>query len=105
MFILYEYDSNSILAKPLKTRQALEINTTWSETHIILRHNRFAPKLHVLDNECSLEMKKAFNKYDVTFQLVLTHVHGRNAAKRAIQIWKNHFRSGLATCNPKSPRA
>ena len=62
VFILYEYDSNVILDKPLKTRQALEINTTWSETHIRLRQKQFAPKIHVLDNECSLEVKKAFKK-------------------------------------------
>ena len=34
VFILYEYDSNAILAKPLNTRQALEINTTWSKKHL-----------------------------------------------------------------------
>ena len=91
VFILYEYDSNSILAKPLKTRQALEINTTWYETHLRLRHNGFAPKIHVLDKKCSLEMKKDFKKYDVAFQLVPPYVHLRNAAERAIQTWKNHF--------------
>ena len=102
VFILYEYNSNAILSKPLKTRQALEINTTWSETHIQLCHNGIAPKLHVLDNEYSLDMNKAFKKYDVAFQLVPPHVHRRNAADCAIQTWKNHFWAGLATCNPKS---
>ena len=48
-------------------------------------------------------MKKAFKKYDVAFQLVPPHFHRRNAAKRAIQTWKNHFCSGLATCDPKFP--
>jgi hypothetical protein len=103
VFILYEYDSNAILSKPLKTRQALELTTAWTELHLKLRDNGFAPSLHVLDNECSHEMKKAFTKHDVTFQLVPPHVHRRNAAERAIQTWKNHFCSGLATCDPKFP--
>ena len=93
------------MANPLETRQALEINTNWFETHIQLRYNGFAPKLHVLDNECSFEMKKAFKKYDVVFQLVTPHVHCCNAAERAIQTWKNHFCTGLATCDPKTPLA
>ena len=105
VFIIYEYDSNTILAKPLKTRQALEINTTWSETHLRLRHNEFAPKLHVLDKKCSFEINKAFKKYYVAFQLVPPHIHRRNAVKQAIQTWKNHFCAGLATCYPKFPLA
>ena len=84
LFILYEYYSNAILAKPLKTRQALDINTTWSETQLRLHHNRFSPKIHVLDNRFSLEMKKDFRKYNVSFQLVPPHVHRRNADKQTI---------------------
>ena len=105
VFILYEYDSNAILAKPLKTRQVLEINTTWSQTHLRLLHNGFSPKLHVLDNKFSLSMKKGFKKYDVAFQLVPPHVHRRNSTERAIQTCKNHFCAGLSTCKPKSPLA
>ena len=103
MSILYEYDGNAILARPLKTLQALEINNTWYKTHLQLRHKGFAPKPHVLDNEYSLDMNKAFKKYDVAFQLVPPHVHRRNADERAIQNWKNHFCFGLSTCDPKSP--
>ena len=91
VFIIYEYDSNTILVKPLYTRQALEINTTWSETHLQLRHNEFAPKLHVLDIKFSFETNKAFKKYDIAFQLVPSHVHRRNASEHAIQTWKTTF--------------
>jgi hypothetical protein len=61
------------------------------------------PKLHMLDNECSHELKKASKKYNVAFQLIPPHIHRANAAKRVIQTWKNHFCSGLATCDPKFP--
>jgi hypothetical protein len=39
----------------------------------------------------------------VEYQLVLPHVHRRNAAERAIQTFKNHFLAFLATCDPDFP--
>ena len=33
VMILYDYDSNVILSKPLKTRQASELTTAWSSLH------------------------------------------------------------------------
>jgi hypothetical protein len=50
-----------------------------------------------------VELKQAFKKHNVAFQLVPPHLHRTNAAERAIQTWKNNFCSGLATCNPKFP--
>jgi hypothetical protein len=105
VFILYEYDSNAILSKPLKCRQAMDITTTWTELHHELRANMFSPTLHILDNECSQVMKQAFAKHSVNFQLVPPHVHRRNPAEGLIQTWKNHFSAGLATCDQKFPLA
>ena len=102
--ILYDCDSNIILFKPLKTRQgASKLTTTWTSLHDQLQSNGYAPELHILDNECSDKLKKAFKKYSVAFQRVPPHVHQCNAAERAIQTWKYHFCSGLATCDPKLP--
>jgi hypothetical protein len=103
VMILYDYDSNAILSIPLKTRQASELTQAWTTLHTKLQHNGYAPTLHILDNECSDDLKKAFRKYDVDFQRVPPHSHRRNAAEQAIQTWKNHFCSGLATCDPKFP--
>jgi hypothetical protein len=103
VMILYDHNSNAILSKPLKTRQASELTKAWTSLHTRLKSNGFAPELHILDNECSDELKQAFCKYDVAFQRVPPHSHRRNAAERAIQTWKNHFCSGLATCDPKFP--
>ena len=39
IFVLYDYNSNSILTRPLKTRQASEINKAWTEyTFLTTRH-------------------------------------------------------------------
>jgi hypothetical protein len=95
--VLYDYDSNAILSTPTKTRQASELNDAWTKAHSRLKLNGYAPELHILDNECSDTLKKAFTKNNVAFQRVPPSVHRRNAAERAIQTWKNHFCAGLAT--------
>jgi hypothetical protein len=105
VMILYDYDTNAILSKPLKSRQASELTTAWTKLHEKLQANGFAPNLHILDNKCSEELKKAFRKYNVDFQRVPPHSHRRNAAERAIQTGKSHFSAGLATCDPKFPLA
>jgi hypothetical protein len=87
--VLYDFDSNAILSKPLETRQASELTTAWTKLHGKLQSNGFAPELHILDDECSNELKKAFKKYNVAFQRVPPHSHQRNAAERAIQTRKN----------------
>jgi hypothetical protein len=76
----------------------MDITTAWTELHNKLRDNGFSPTLHILDNKCSHVMKQAFAKHSVNF-------HRQNAAERAIQIWKNHFSAGIATCDPKFPLA
>ena len=60
----------------------------------------FKPKLHVMDNECSKEIKTFIeNENNVTLQFVEPHEHRANAAERSIQTFKNHFFSGLCTVN------
>jgi hypothetical protein len=50
VMILYDYDSNAILSKPLKTRQAGELTKAWTALHARLQTNGYAPVLHILDN-------------------------------------------------------
>ena len=57
---------------------------------ILLRQGH-APELHILDNECSQDLKDAFAKYDVPFQRVPPKEHRANARKRAIRTFKNQF--------------
>ena len=105
IFILYDYDSNAILSTPLSSRQASKITTAWTTCHNLLKSNGYEPVLHILDNECSNSLKDAFKKHSIAFQRVPPHTHRRNAAERAIQTWKNHFISGLASCDPNFPLA
>lgn len=52
VMILYDYDSNVILSKPLKRCQASELTTAWTKLHEKLRSNCVAQELQILDNEC-----------------------------------------------------
>jgi hypothetical protein len=102
VMVLYDYNSNAILSKPLKIRQASELTTTWTKLHTQLQSNGFAPKLHILSKERVDDLKKAFTKYIVVdFQRVPPYSHHRNSAERAIQTKKNHLCSGLVTYDPK----
>ncbi len=53
MFILYDYDSNSIHAEPIKNRSAPEILRAYKIVTTTLTNAGLKPKLQRLDNECS----------------------------------------------------
>jgi hypothetical protein len=63
------------------------------------------PNTWVLDNETSSTLKMAMKKKETNFQLVPPHMHRANAAERAIQTFKNHFKAGLASVDPAFPVA
>ena len=103
LFIVYDYESNAILCKPLKNRTAGEIKTAWEAVHSQLSLSGSQPGLYILDNKASFELKRAMKKNNLDFQLVPPHIHRRNAAERAIRTFKNNFLSVLATANPQFP--
>ena len=103
ILIIYDYDSNCILATATKTRQAGELTQAFTDLHATLSNRGAAPNVYILDNEFSLEMKQAMKKYTLQYQLVPLHQHCRNAAEHAIQKFKNHFLAGLSSTNPNFP--
>ena len=103
VLVLYDYDSNLIMAAPLKTRHASAILNAHK---LLLQHLRKAglkPSLMFLDNECPTILKTYFNDEGIDFQLVPPVQHRRNAAERAIRTWKNHFIAILATADDGFP--
>ena len=102
---MYDYDTNAILVHPLKTRQAAEITSAWTKLHTRLTKHGHVVTHFILDNEILSNLKHAFAKNNITFQVVPSHTHRANATERAIQTFKNHFLSGLAICDPDFPIA
>lgn len=76
--IIYDHDSNAILARPLKTKSGLEQLQNIKEIH----HYLNTRGIHLLVPPC---------------------MHRVNAAENAIDSFKNHFIAGLATLNPEFP--
>ena len=97
IFVYYYYNSNAILVEALPNRTSGDLTKSWTTCFTKLQYHGYASHLHILENECSENMKKAFCKNNVDFQLVPPHVHRRNAAERAIQTFKSHFLAGLST--------
>ena len=103
VFILYCYDSNAILAEPIKSRSQHEILQAYKKLHQELTTRGHRPQLQRLDNEASNLLKQEMTRLGVSWQLVPPHSHRRNAAERAIRTWKNHFLAGLASTDPDFP--
>ena len=103
VFVLYDYDSNSIHPVPIKNRSAESILQAYKQVHSKLIKAGLRPKLHRLDNECSQLLKDFMLNEKEDYQLVPPGSHRRNAAERAIRTYKNHFIAGLSSTDPKYP--
>ena len=58
IMIVYDHDSNAILARALKTKSALEMLQNIQEVHQFLNARGIHPKIHILDNECPAIVKE-----------------------------------------------
>jgi uncharacterized protein YkwD len=95
LFVPYKYDSNAIMAGPIKSRMQDELLRAYQKLTNQLRKRGLTPKLQRLDNECSQAMKDEMDNQNISWQLTPVGIHRRNAAERAIQTFKNHFLAGL----------
>lgn len=103
ILIAFHVDSNAILGRPVKNRQAATLATAWSSIHTELMQCGATINKWVLDNETSYHLQAAMENKNTTFQLVPPHNHRANLAERAIQTFKCHLKSGLASVHPDFP--
>ena len=101
--VVYHFDDNNILTTPLNKITSLFILSGITKTHDNLRKRGLTPKLQIMDNEVSEDLKKYFEDSDIQFQLVPPHMHRINAAERAVRTFKNHFIADLCTVDPSFP--
>jgi hypothetical protein len=103
IMVLVEVDGNFIDAEPMKNRSEGSMikayKTLWDR---LTSSGTVKPKTHILDNEASVEFKREIQK-NCTVQLVPPDNHRRNLAERAIQTFKNHFKSVLAGVDDSFP--
>jgi hypothetical protein len=103
IMILYDYDSNAILAQPIKDRTAPELLKAFQIMEQELVARGLKPKLMKLDNEASKLLKTYLHQQDITFQLVSPYSHRRNSAERAIRSFKDHLIAGLCSTDKSFP--
>ena len=103
VFIMYDYDSNSIHAEAMPNRTAKAHVAAYTTVHNRLVRAGLRPKLHMLDNECSNQLKEYIAEQGTSLQLTPVALHRRNAAERAIQTFKAHLIAGLCTTDPMFP--
>lgn len=103
LFVLYDYDSNSIHAVPMATKKATEILHSFKKVYNILVQAGLRPKLHKLDNECAEVLHEYMDSVQLPHQLVPPGNHRVNAAERAIRTLKNHLIAGLCSTDKNFP--
>lgn len=103
IMVLYDYDSNAILAEPMKSRNDKEMVRAYSSMLKHLELRGLKPQLQKLDNEAPPGLKEYMFQHHVNYQLVPPHVHRRNAAERAISTFKDHFIAVLASTDKLFP--
>ena len=92
IMIAYHCDSITIIDSPFKSHANKHILLDYGSIMQHLKDRNILGDLQILDNEASTEYKRII-KYEwvVGYQFAPPHFHGRNAAERAILIFKSHF--------------
>ena len=103
ILLAYHYDAKNILTMPLNNRIGPCILSGTTKIHNKLRKSGLTPKLHIMDNEVSEDLKKYFDDLYIQFQLVPPHMHQINSAERAVRTFKNHFIDDLCNVDPLFP--
>jgi hypothetical protein len=103
LVIAYDYDSNAIFAEPVHNRSAKTLLEAMKKIHTTLRNTGFAPRIQIMDNECSDLMKQYLKDSNIKYQLAAPGQHRINAAERAIRTFKNHFIAGLCSVDDDFP--
>lgn len=105
ILLLYDYDGNSILATPLRSREGSEITRGYKFLYEQLTDAGIVPVLQHLDNEISKDLIAAIKANNLNYQLASLHDHRLNPCERAVAVFKEHLISILAGVDPNFPAA
>jgi hypothetical protein len=101
--IVYHYKTNAILALPIKGFRDDIIFATYKQQYNMLESKGYKFKLNVMDNQATQVIKKFLDTKQCGLLLVQPNNRCVNAAERAIQTFKAHFISALATTEANFP--
>ena len=72
---MYDYDSNLITARPMKSNKGAAIVQAYEEIYGDLQEAGITPTLQYLDNEISKELIASIKSKNLKFQLAAPHDH------------------------------
>ena len=75
ILVIYHYYANNILTTPLKNRTGTYTLNSITKSHDKLGKKGLTPRLHIMDNEVSEDLRKYFKDSDIQYQLVPPHMH------------------------------
>jgi hypothetical protein len=101
--ILHHVDSNSSWLEAMQNQSGGKLILACTQALARMQRRGLIPKHQVLDNQASAEFKAAIETSSMTYELVPPKEHQRNMAKKAIQIFKDHFVGVLSGCAPSMP--
>ena len=100
---MHDFDSNTILGKPIKSRNASELVRGFELCYNELKEAKIIPVMHRLDNKISDELIEAIKKKKLKYQIVTANDHWQNLAERAIQTYKSYLISNLHGTDSEFP--
>ena len=80
--VLYDHNSNAILAMPLTSRNERELIQATHVLHAYLSDRSLAPQYQMLDNKCPGGLKTFLREASIKFQLLPPYLHCTNSAER-----------------------
>jgi hypothetical protein len=95
--------SSAILGLPISGFDDNTVFAAYKTQFEFLESKGYKIKYNVMDNQCTKQIKKFLTNNDCELMLVEPHNHRVNAVERAIQTFKDHFISALATTDSKFP--
>ena len=91
ILVLYNFDSNLILAQVIKSNKGAAITEVYKLIYTKLIEAGITPILQSLDNETSKELIAEIKKNNLKYQLAAPHDHQLNPAEKAVSTFKHHF--------------
>ncbi len=95
--VVYHYKMDAILALSISGFSNKIIFVAYKQQYEMLKSKGHVIRLNVIDNQASQTTKKFLTKNQCKLMLVELHNNCVNTAEKAIQTFKDHFISALAT--------
>ncbi len=95
--MVYNCETNAILALPISGFSDKIIFAAYTQQYEMFESKGHVIRLNVMDNQENQTIKKFFTKNQCKLMWIEPYNHRVHAAERAIQAFKDHFISMLAT--------